>query len=521
MKQVKFMGSFILCFLLISITFFTKLSFAQTDVPLSITSNFYLPNAIAGMVYETSINAIGGNESYLWSITNGSLPPKLNLITASCFTTPCQAPITISGIPETPGVYTFFITVVSGRESHTKDFEIIVIADTPGEIRGCTADTYRYRQPTKIPGFTITIDGEIVSPDNNGSCYKKQGLSAGLHRAVTTIPSGYSNAYYWACRNCPAEAPANGHSSFYFPARISNDQANIDVEIFQGEYVVLWWRYFPETPIGWLDKFVLDNTGSFTTGWVLDPGKSGATQNRQIGVTFYVDGPKELGVYSGRIVANIPYSDVEMPFVGDHGFYWHVPDQFKDGNKHELYAYGVDTETGTEYALTQTPQIFVVSSKNSFSTPSTQPTSTPTSPTSPAISPAISTDIQVQVSALNVRQDAALSAPKMSLVYRGEVLKKLEEKNGWIKVQLFNNQIGWVFGQYTTPVAVSAISTSRREVIVTAWVLNVRSGSGINTGVIATVQRNDVLEKIDEKNGWFMVILPNGQSGWVHGKFVK
>jgi len=163
----------------------------------------------------------------------------------------------------------------------------------------------------------------------------------------------------------------------------------------------------------------------------------------------------------------------------------------------------------------------VVSSKNSFSTPSTQPTSTPTSPTSPAISPAISTDIQVQVSALNVRQDAALSAPKMSLVYRGEVLKKLEEKNGWIKVQLFNNQIGWVFGQYTTPVAVSAISTSRREVIVTAWVLNVRSGSGINTGVIATVQRNDVLEKIDEKNGWFMVILPNGQSGWVHGKFVK
>jgi len=57
MKQVKFMGSFILCFLLISITFFTKLSFAQTDVPLSITSNFYLPNAIAGMVYETSINA--------------------------------------------------------------------------------------------------------------------------------------------------------------------------------------------------------------------------------------------------------------------------------------------------------------------------------------------------------------------------------------------------------------------------------------------------------------------------------
>ncbi|TSC83501.1 MAG: immunoglobulin I-set domain-containing protein [Microgenomates group bacterium Gr01-1014_16] len=130
-------------------------------------------------------------------------------------------------------------------------------------------------------------------------------------------------------------------------------------------------------------------------------------------------------------------------------------------------------------------------------------------------------NIQVQVNALNVRQDAALSASKIGLVRQGEVLNKLEEKNGWVKVELSNGQIGWIFKQYTAPVAVPVVSTLRQKIIVTAWVLNVRSGPGINTKVITTVQRNDVLEKIEEENGWFRIILPNSQNGWVYGKFVK
>jgi len=129
--------------------------------------------------------------------------------------------------------------------------------------------------------------------------------------------------------------------------------------------------------------------------------------------------------------------------------------------------------------------------------------------------------IQVRASALNVRQDAALTAQKIGLVRQGEVLKKFEEKNGWVKVELSSGQTGWVFGQHVAPAAVPTVSVSRQKVIVTAWVLNVRSGAGINTKVITTVQQNAVLEKLEEKSGWIKVILVNGQSGWVYGKFVK
>ncbi len=147
------------------------------------------------------------------------------------------------------------------------------------------------------------------------------------------------------------------------------------------------------------------------------------------------------------------------------------------------------------------------------STISIQPTPIP--PATPIV-------IQVQVNALNVRQDGTLSASKIGLVRQGEILTKLEEKSGWVKVQLPNNQIGWVFGQYIAPATTTpAISTSSQKVVVTAWVLNIRSGPGVNNKIITTVQRNVVLEKVEEKSGWVRVTLLNGQSGWVYGKFVK
>ena len=135
--------------------------------------------------------------------------------------------------------------------------------------------------------------------------------------------------------------------------------------------------------------------------------------------------------------------------------------------------------------------------------------------------PSVQAGVQVQVNALNVRGDATINAQKIGLVWRGETLKKLKEENGWVKVELSSGQTGWVFGQYVAPATVPTVSLPRQKVIVTAWVLNVRSGAGINTKVITTVQRSAVLEKVEEKSGWIKIILPSGQDGWVYGKFVK
>ncbi|TSC75370.1 MAG: Ig domain protein [Parcubacteria group bacterium Gr01-1014_30] len=69
----------------------------------------------------------------------------------------------------------------------------------------------------------------------------------------------------------------------------------------------------------------------------------------------------------------------------------------------------------------------------------------------------------------------------------------------------------------TVAAATSALTTLK----VTAWILNVRSGPGTNYKIITRVRRNNVLESIGNKNGWFRINLPQGRDGWVYGKFVR
>jgi len=61
-------------------------------------------------------------------------------------------------------------------------------------------------------------------------------------------------------------------------------------------------------------------------------------------VHFYVDGPAGSGILAGVKAANMRRPDL-CTAIGscDHGFVWSVPPQFRDGRRHRLYAYGIDT----------------------------------------------------------------------------------------------------------------------------------------------------------------------------------
>jgi hypothetical protein len=56
-------------------------------------------------------------------------------------------------------------------------------------------------------------------------------------------------------------------------------------------------------------------------------------------------------------------------------------------------------------------------------------------------------------------------------------------------------------------------------VSVTAQLLNVRSGPGIDFGVIHRVRRGDTLEVQGRSNGWLNVLLPSGEYGWIMERY--
>lgn len=73
---------------------------------LRITTDPTLLAGQVGLAYALTITAVGGTEPYTFSLDAGSLPPGLSFSTGGI----------LSGLPETPGIYTFVIKVVDSTD---------------------------------------------------------------------------------------------------------------------------------------------------------------------------------------------------------------------------------------------------------------------------------------------------------------------------------------------------------------------------------------------------------------------
>ena len=51
-------------------------------------------------------------------------------------------------------------------------------------------------------------------------------------------------------------------------------------------------------------------------------------------------------------------------------------------------------------------------------------------------------------------------------------------------------------------------------------VLNIRSGAGTNHSVITKAYKGNVVEILDQSNGWYKVKLSNGTTGWASGQYI-
>jgi len=106
-------------------------------------------------------------------------------------------------------------------------------------------------------------------------------------------------------------------------------------------------------PIGNFDGIADDNAGnSHVRGWTLDPDNPGA----QIEAHVYIDGPYPYGKGFATI-ASIPRVDVNVGtgYSGNHAFDFVIPAEFRDGNSHSVYVYGIGTTAGNNGFLGSVP----------------------------------------------------------------------------------------------------------------------------------------------------------------------
>lgn len=96
-----------------------------TTTQLSITTTS-IPPATAGTAYSATLSASGGDGSYSWWVSDGSLPAGLNLLPTRCTGSSCPKDANIFGTPVSAWTYNFTITVSSGTRVAMQQFALVI-----------------------------------------------------------------------------------------------------------------------------------------------------------------------------------------------------------------------------------------------------------------------------------------------------------------------------------------------------------------------------------------------------------
>jgi uncharacterized protein YgiM (DUF1202 family) len=155
-------------------------------------------------------------------------------------------------------------------------------------------------------------------------------------------------------------------------------------------------------------------------------------------------------------------------------------------------------------------------------------TTLPVTDTAPAPATAM-----VITGALNVRSGPGVGYAVLHVVRHGDTVSLLGRNvaGSWVQVRLVTGQTGWLNASLiqpsvpitTLPVIEVAPGTALPLATVVTGALNVRSGPGVNFGVITALQSGQQAPLLgrDGTGAWVQIRLATGQAGWVHANYIQ
>lgn len=119
--------------------------------------------------------------------------------------------------------------------------------------------------------------------------------------------------------------------------------------------------------------------------------------------------------------------------------------------------------------------------------------------------------VRVQVDTANLRGGPGTEFEHVRHTYENEPLQVVRRRETWLEVRDFQGRSGWIYAPLTD---------GRSTVVVTARLVNVRSGPGTDRPVVFTAERGVNFLVLREQGGWLEVQHEDGDRGWVHGALV-
>ncbi|MGL5749713.1 MAG: SH3 domain-containing protein, partial [Paraclostridium sp.] len=124
----------------------------------------------------------------------------------------------------------------------------------------------------------------------------------------------------------------------------------------------------------------------------------------------------------------------------------------------------------------------------------------------------------VTATSLNVRSGPSTSDSVLFSLKKNEKVSILDSSNGWYKISSSNGKVGWASGEYINT-NVTEEGTDDNKKVVTADVLNMRSGASTSYRVILKLNKGDIVEVISESNGWSKIKY-DGRIGYVSSEYL-
>lgn len=114
--------------------------------------------------------------------------------------------------------------------------------------------------------------------------------------------------------------------------------------------------------------------------------------------------------------------------------------------------------------------------------------------------------VSIDRAEVNMRAGAGTRHAAQWMLARGYPLRVLDRRDGWLRVQDFEGDTGWVLGRLTA---------RKPHMIVKVSVANLRSAPGTQHRIVGRAKYGEVLRTLSHRKGWVRVRQDGGPTGWV------
>ncbi|HDP98713.1 MAG TPA: hypothetical protein ENN22_05970 [bacterium] len=114
--------------------------------------------------------------------------------------------------------------------------------------------------------------------------------------------------------------------------------------------------------------------------------------------------------------------------------------------------------------------------------------------------------------AINLRTQPDTSSSIITNIPPGNTLYQIKQSGEWWEVMTVDGTYGWVHQM--------AFGTPATKTLYAATAANVRYGPSTNYRIVATVRKGEMLTRLDKRDNWYNVRLPDNSTGWIRQDLV-